>query len=89
MSKDMDEPVKLAHLLNLVVDRAKRKICVTPIWYNVEKPKVQIFARKKEDEKCQQFAYVNYKLEEFIFQVDMNIPVNEKVFANPPYCKVL
>ena len=38
MSKDMDEQLKLAHKVVGVLDRAKRKICVTLLRYNVDKP---------------------------------------------------
>ena len=37
MSKDMDEQPKLAHKVVDVMDRTNRKICVTLLWYNVEK----------------------------------------------------
>ena len=52
MSKDMDEQLKLAHKVVDVVDRANRKICVTLLWYNVDKldssyAEVRLFARKK------------------------------------------
>ena len=62
MSKDMDEQLKLAHKVVDVVNRANRKICVTLLRYNVDKPEssyaqVQLFARKK-DEKFQQVVYV-------------------------------
>ena len=72
MSQDMDEQLKLAHKVVDVVDRANRKICVTLLWYNVDKPessyaRLPLFAMKKEDEKFQQVVYVNYKLEEFIY----------------------
>ena len=58
MSRDMDEQIKLAHKAVDVVDRANRKICVTVLRYNVDKPEssyaqVQLFARKREDEKVQ------------------------------------
>ena len=71
MSKDMDEQLKLAQKLVDVVDRANRKICVTLLRYNVDKPEssytqIQLFVRKKEDENFQQVIYVNTKLEEFI-----------------------
>ena len=64
MSKDMDEQLKLAHKVLDVVDRAHRRICVTLQRYDVDKPEIsyaqfQIFARKTEDEKFQQFVYVN------------------------------
>ena len=76
MSKVMDEQLKLAHKVVEVVNRAIRKICVTLLRYNVDKPEssyaqIRLFARKKEDEKFQQVVYVNYKLEEFINLVDL------------------
>ena len=72
MSRDMDEQLKLAHKVFDVVDRTNRKICVTLLRYNVDKPEnsyaqVRLFARKKEDENFQQVVYVNYELEEFIY----------------------
>ena len=39
MSKDMDEQLKLAHKVVDVVERANRKICVTLLRYNMDKPK--------------------------------------------------
>ena len=94
MSKDMDEPHKLAHKVVDVVDRAKRKICVTLLRYNVYKPEssynqVRLFARKKEDEKFQEFVYVNYKIEEFFYFLDVMNSVYDKVFTNQPICNVL
>ena len=87
MSKDMDEQLKLAHKLVDVVHRANAKICVTLLRYNVEKPEssyaqVQLFAGKKEDEKFQQVVHVNYKLEKFIYLLDVMISVYYKVITN-------
>ena len=65
MSRDMDEQLKLAHKAVDVVDRTNRKICVTLLRYNVDKPESlyaqvrRLFARKKDDEKFQQVVYVN------------------------------
>ena len=94
MSRDMDEQLKLAHNVVDVVDRTNRKICVTLLRYNVEKPEssyaqVRLFARKKEDEKFQQVVYVNYKLEEFINLLDVMNSVYDKVITNQPICNVL
>ena len=94
MSKDMDEQLKLAHKLVDVVDRANRKICVTLLRYNVDKPEsyygqLQLFARKKEDEKFQQVVFVNYKLEEFINLLDVMTSVYDKIITNQPICIVL
>ena len=59
MSKHMDEQLKLAYKVIDVVDRANKKVCVTLLQYNMDKPEssyaqVRIIARKKEDEKYQQ-----------------------------------
>ena len=94
MPRHMDEQLKLAHKVVDVVDRTNRKICVTLLRYNVDKPKssyaqVRLFARKKEDEKFQQVVYVNYKLEEFIYLLDVMNAVYDKVITNQPFCKVL
>ena len=50
---------------------------------------VQLFVRKKEDEKFQQVVYVNYKLEEFIYLLDVMNSVYDKVLTNQPICNVL
>ena len=94
MSGDMDEQLKLAHKVVDVVDRTNTKTCVTLLRYNVDKPEssyaqVQLFARKKDDEKFQQVVYLNYKLEEFIYLLDVMNSVNEKVITNQPICNVL
>ena len=94
MSRDMDEQLKLAHKLVNVVDRTNRKIFVTLLRYNVDNPEssyaqVRLFARKKEDEKFQQVVYVNYKLEEFIYILDVMNSVYDKVIINQPFCNLL
>ena len=94
MSRDMDEQLKLAHKVFDVVDRTNKKICVTLLRYNVDKPEssyaqVRLFARKKEDEKFQQVVYVNYKLKEFIYLLDVMKSVYDKVIINQPIFNVL
>ena len=94
MSKDMDEQLKLAHNVVDVVDRANKKICVTLLRYNLDKPEnsyaqVRLFARNKEDEKIQQVVYVNYELEDFIYLLDVMNSVYDKVTTNQPICNVL
>ena len=94
MSRDMDEQLKLAHKVVDVVDRTKRKICVTLLRYNVDQPKrsyaqVRLFARKKEDEKFQQVVYVNFKLEELIYLLDVMNSVYDEVITKQHICKVL
>ena len=94
MSKDMDEHLKLALKIVDVVDRANRNICVTVLRYNVDKPEssyaqVGYFAMKTEDEKFQQVVFVNYKLEELIYLLDVMNSVYDKVITNQTACKVL
>ena len=84
LSKDMEEQLKLAHKVNDVVDRPNRRICVTLLRYKVDNPEtsyaqVRLFARKKEEEKFQQFVYVTYRLAEFIYLLDVMNSVYDKV----------
>ena len=94
MSRDMDEQLKLAHKLVDVVDRTNRKICVTLLRYNVDKPdssyaQVRLFARKKEDEKFQQVVYVKFKLEDLIYLLDVLNSIYDKVITIQHICNVL
>ena len=89
----MEEQLKLVHKVNRVVDRLKRKICVTLPRYNADNPEtsyapVRPFERKKEEEKFLQIVYVNHKLDEFVYLLDVMISVYDKVIANQPICNV-
>ena len=93
MSKDMEEKLKLAHKVVDVVNRANKMICVTLLRYNVDKlessfAQVRIFARKKEDGKFQQVVYLNYKLEEFIYLLEVMNSVYDKIITNQHICNV-
>ena len=86
MSKYMDEQLKLAHKVVDVVDRTNRKTCLTLLRYNVDKPEssypeVRLFA-KKEDERFRQVVYVKFKLEEFIYLLDVTNYLYDKVIIN-------
>ena len=90
LSKDMDEQ----HRLIDVVDRPNRRNCVTLLRYKAENPEisyaqVRLIGRKNEEEKFQQIVYVNYKLDEFVYLLDVMISVYDKVIANQPICNVL
>ena len=94
LSKDMEEQLKLVHKVIDVVDRPKRRICVTLLRYNVDNPdtsyaQVRLFGRKTEEVKFQQIVYVNYKLDEFIYLLDVMNSVYDKVIANQLICNVL
>ena len=94
LSKDMEEQLNLVHKVIDVVDRPNRRICVTLLRYKVDNPEtsyaqVRLFGRKKEEEKFQQIVYVNYKLDEFIYLLDVMKSVYDKVIANKPICNVL
>ena len=94
MSKDLGEQLKLAHKVVDLVDRANKKNCVTLLRYNVDKPEssnaqFRFFARKREDYKFQQNVYLNYKLEEIIYLLEVMNSVYDNVFTNQLTCNVL
>ena len=94
MSKDMDEQLKMAHKIIDVVDRTNRKICVTLLRYNVDKPEssyaqVRLDARKKEIENFQQIVYVEHKLLEFRYLPDVIKSVYDNVITIQSICNVL
>ena len=67
---------------------------MTLLRYNVDKPEIsyaqtRIFTRKEEEEKFQQVGYVNYKIEEFIYLLDVMNSVYDTVITNQPNCNVL
>ena len=89
LSKDKDEQLKLSQKLVDVVDRTNGKNCVTLLRCYGDKPEssyaqVQLFAREKEDEKFQQIVHVIYKLEEYIYLLDvMNLYMITLLLKNP------
>ena len=94
LSKDMEEQLKLVHKVIDVVDRPNRRICVTLLRYKVNNPEtsyaqVRLFGRKKEEEKFQQIVYVNCKLDEFAYLLDVMNSVYDKVIDNQPNCDIL
>ena len=89
LSKDMEEQLKLVHKVIDVVDRPNKKVCVILLRYKVDNPdtsyaQVRLFGRKNEDEKFQQIVYVNFRLDEFIYLLDVMNSVYDKVIANQP-----
>ena len=94
LCKDMEEQLKLVHKVIDVVDRPKRRIYVTLMRYKADNPdtsyaQVRLFGRKTEEEKIQQIEYVNYRLDELIYLLDVMNSVYDKVIANQPICNVL
>ena len=94
LSKDMEEQLKLVHKVIDVVDCPNRKICVTLLRYKVDNPEtsyaqVRLLGRQNEEEKFQQIVYVNFKLDEFLYLLDVMDSVYDKVVANKPICNVL
>ena len=69
--------------------RSNRKIFVTLLRYNVDNgensyAQVQLFTTKKVDEKFQQIVLVKYKLEVFIYLLDVTDFVCDRVISNEP-----
>ena len=94
LSKDMEEQLKLVHKVIGVVDCPNRRICVTLLGYKANNPdtsyaQLRLFGRKTAEEKFQQIVYVNYKLDEFVYLLDVMNSVYDKVIANQPICNVL
>ena len=94
LSKYMEEQLKLVHKVIDVVDRPNRETCVTLLRFKLDNPEtsyaqVRLFGRSKEEEKFQQIVYVNYKLDEFVYLLDVMNSVYDKVIANQPICNVL
>ena len=90
----MEEQLKLVHKVIDVVDLPYRKIFVTLLRYKVENPdtsyaQVRLLGRKNEEEKFQQIVYVNYRLDEFLYLLDVMNSVYDKVIANQPICNIL
>ena len=88
-SKNMDEQLKLSHKVVDVVDRANKRICVTLLRYNFEKPEsffaqILLFARKKENEKFQQKTFLRHKLQKFFYLLRVITSVYKKVFSITP-----
>ena len=93
LSKNIEEQLKLVHKVIDFVDRPNRRICVTLLRYKMDNPEtsyaqVRLFGRKKEEEAFQQFVFVNYKLDEFVYLLDVMISVYDKLTANQPNCNV-
>ena len=94
LSKDMGEQLKLVHKMIDVVERPNRKICVTLLMHKVDNPEtscaqVRLFGRKKEEEKFPQILFVNYRLDEFVYLLDVMNSVYDKVIAKQPISKNL
>ena len=90
----MEEQLKLVHKVIDVVDCPNRRICVTLLRYKVDNPdtsyaQVRLFGRKTEEEKIQQIVYVNYKLDKFVYLLDVMNSVYDKIIANQPIGNVL
>ena len=86
MFKDMDGQSKLVQKVDDVLDRANKKISVTPLRYSVDKPEssyaqIQKISRNTEDEKFHQIVYVKSKLTEFIYLLDVMKSVCDKVIT--------
>ena len=94
LPKVMEEQLKLVHKVIDVADSPNRRICVTLLRYKVDNLKtsyaqVPLFGRKQKEEKFQQVVYVNYKLDELVYHLDVRNLVYDKVIANQPTCNVL
>ena len=93
-SKDMDDQLKQVHRVIDVVDRPTRKVTLTMKRYHVENAgstyvQLRLFTRKTEEEKFQQVVYVNYKLDEFYYLLDVIQSVCDVVISNQTVCPIV
>ena len=94
LANDLEEELKFRHNVVEVVDRPYRKICVTLLHQNVEKPEtsyvqVRLLEKRNVEEKINEIIHMNYKLGEFIYLLDVMSSVYDKVLANELLCNVL
>ena len=94
LSKDMEEQMKLVHKVIDVVDRSNKRFCETLLRSKVDNPEtsyaqVRLFGRKKEEEKFQQIVYVNDRLDESVYLLDVMNLVYDKVITCQPIWNVL
>lgn len=94
LSRDLDEQLKHVQKAITIVDRSKRKIIATMKKYYVEKPEssyvqIRLFTRKTETEKFQQIVFVNYKLDEFLYLLDVINNVSEQALSNQSLCNIV
>ena len=86
MTKDTDGQLKLAPKVVDVVEQANRKICVTPLRCNGEKPESSYASSIiRTEEGGREFStncLCKYELEELIYLLDIMNSVYDKVFTN-------
>ena len=92
LSKEMEEQLKLVHKATDLVDCSNRRIFVILLPYKVDNPEnsyaqIRLLGHTKEEVKFH-FEYINYKLEEFVYLLDVMNSVFDKIIANQPVCNV-
>ena len=94
LSRDIDEQLKHVHKVIEIAEGTKRKMCVTLLRYKEDNPEtsyaqIRLFTRRTEEENFQQLVYVNYKIDEFIYLLDVMNSVCDQVLDNKPLCNIV
>ena len=94
LSRDIDEQLKHVHKVIEIAEGAKRKVCVTLLRYKEDNPEtsyaqIRLFTRRTEEENFQQLVYVNFKIDEFIYLLDVMNSVCDQVLDNKPLCNIV
>ena len=94
LSRDIDEQLKHVHKVTEIVEGAKRKVCVIFLRYKKDNPEtsyaqIRLFTHRTEEENFQQLVYVNYKIDEIIYLLDVMNSVCEQVLDNKPHCTIV
>ena len=77
LTRELNEQLQHVQTAITIFDRSNMKIIATIEKYYSEKPEsayvlVRLFTRKSEIEKFQQVVFVNCKLDEFMYLLDVN-----------------
>ena len=94
LSRDIDEQLKHVHKVIGIAEGAKRKVCVTLLRYKEDNPEttyaqIRLFTRRTKEENFQQLVYVNYKIDKFIYLLDVMKAVCDQVLDNKPFCNIV
>ena len=94
MSRDIDEQLKHVHKVIEIAEGAKRRVCVTLLRYKENNPEtsyaqIRLFIRRTEEKKFQQLVYVNYKIDDFIYLLDVMNSVYDQVLDYKPLCNIV
>ena len=93
-ARDLEIQLKQVQKAYDVVDRSHRKVIVTMMRYKIDEPdtsyvQVRLFGRRKVEEDFKQIVFVNYKLDEFVYLLDVIQSACDQILDNQPMCNIV